>query len=213
MTVLDISYDCMQALGFEEFCMVTGGPHADQVRMYFGDRADYADQGPPRGIADAVYAAKSWVGEDPFAVVLGDQFWTADIGPHIQEYQKGGYDAAIWVKKLPEPWKHNVVYTNQDGTLREIIEKPHEIVDSGYAKEPGLTMLGIHLFQQSIFGVIEHQQIGHHKQEKNLAQTFTDLLGKNGRIKVFSLEREWVDCGTFANLDMASEIYRNVGRI
>ena len=68
--------------GVTRVCVVIGPEH-DAVRRYYESLAltrlsiDFAVQAQPRGTADAVLAAETWTGSDPFLVLNADNYYPA----------------------------------------------------------------------------------------------------------------------------------------
>jgi dTDP-glucose pyrophosphorylase len=77
---LDYVISALADAGFTEACIVIGPEHG-KVRQHYDSiaprriRVTYAIQPEPRGTADAVLAAESVVGDEPFAVLNSDNYY------------------------------------------------------------------------------------------------------------------------------------------
>lgn len=96
-------------------------------------KVKFAVQESQRGTADAVLVARDFVGDEPFAVLFGDDYMYNDgrpvIGQLIDAYEQTG-KTVIGVKKVPHkdvPKYASVEYSEQVGRLykmTQVTEKP-----------------------------------------------------------------------------------------
>ncbi|MCT0151323.1 UTP--glucose-1-phosphate uridylyltransferase GalU [Fructilactobacillus fructivorans] len=121
-------------------------------------------QSYPRGLGDAVLTAKSFIGNDPFVVMLGDDLME-DTTPLTKQlmnsYEKTGA-STLAVMKVPhkETSKYGVidpVSEVSDGlyNVRNFVEKP----DPKDAPSD-LAIIGRYLLTPQIFDVLEHTKPG-----------------------------------------------------
>ncbi len=122
--------------GFREACLVIGPEHR-AIRDYYAKLAasritvTFAEQGEPRGTADAVLAAEHFVGDDRFVVVNGDNFYTAATlqtlravpGTAVVGYHRGGL---LEMGNVPADRVRAfaLIDAGPDGRVRDIVEKP-----------------------------------------------------------------------------------------
>lgn len=143
------------------------GDHAKLSRVVeSSDLADihYVRQGEPKGLGHAVYRAKSYVGESPFAVLLGDDL-IDDRDPLLSEmlaeHERTGAAIVALLEVDPE---HIHMYgvaatepTDNDDVVKVtgLVEKP--------AKEDApsnLAVIGRYVLPASIFDILEHTEPG-----------------------------------------------------
>lgn len=81
---LDYVLSAAAEAGYRRVCLVVGPQH-DELRDYYGRRlqpkritVEFAVQEEPKGTADAVAAAESFAGGDPFAVINSDNYYPAE---------------------------------------------------------------------------------------------------------------------------------------
>lgn len=87
---------------------------------FFGRRIVYA-QGSLRGTAYSFLAAKAHLKEGRFLFLYGDELPTSrDVAACL------AHPASILCWEAPDPWNHGVAVLNQDGTIREMVEKPEQ---------------------------------------------------------------------------------------
>lgn len=79
---LDYVLSALADAGFTEACLVIGPEHA-KVRRHYAEvapkriRVSYVLQEKPQGTADAVLAAESFAGDEPFVVLNSDNYYPA----------------------------------------------------------------------------------------------------------------------------------------
>ncbi len=84
---------------------------ADQIRA-IADMANivYIRQKEPKGLGHAILSAKPFVGEEPFAVLLGDDLITDDVKPAIGELIDAFYETnggtILGCKRVPKELLH-----------------------------------------------------------------------------------------------------------
>lgn len=127
----------------------------------------YVRQKEPKGLGNAVLYAKSFVGNDPFAVLLGDDLITFDEKPAIGElmdaYYKTNGGTVLGCKRVPKELlkKYGVVKpkNGQNGTLFEVndmVEKPQ---DPSLAPSD-VAVLGRYVLPPEIFSILEKTKPG-----------------------------------------------------
>jgi glucose-1-phosphate thymidylyltransferase len=149
--VLAYILDDLVALGVREVVFVVGYLR-DTVEAWI--EAEYPDltahyvlQEVQDGTAGAIALSEPYVDEDVMiifadAVLEVDYELTATLG---QEY-----DAVIWAKEVEDYQRYGVIVTNDDGTMKTIVEKPSEPVSRlaniglYYVRNHELLFEGIH---------------------------------------------------------------------
>jgi UTP--glucose-1-phosphate uridylyltransferase len=126
-------------------------------------KVHFVRQGQPRGLGHAVHIAKEHVGDNPFAVLLGDDL--IDARDHLLEQmlaareQHGG--SVVALMEVPRESVHLygcAAVSDRDGDIVRVtglVEKPDE------ADAPSnLAVIGRYVLDPSVFGVLEHTQPG-----------------------------------------------------
>ena len=92
----------------------------------WGCSFSYAEQPEPRGLADAFLIGADFIGEDPVALILGDNiFYGAGLGEQLQRYTRpdGAVVFGLWV---PDPERYGVLEFGPDSSVVAIHEKPEQ---------------------------------------------------------------------------------------
>ena len=159
----------------------------------FGVNITHAVQPSPDGLAQAFILGEEHVGNEPVALVLGDNiFYGPGLGSQLQRFHDvdGG---AIFGYRVADPTSYGVVEFDEEGRAISLEEKP-EKPRSNYAV-PGLYFYSNDVVEMS-------------KQLKPSARGELEITDINrqyleqGRLRVDVLPRgtAWLDTGTFDSL-------------
>lgn len=153
------------------------------IRTHFGDGADgvsfyYTFQDEQRGLADAIYCAREFAADEPFAVVLGDSViytdrWPIPFRRLLDIYEQTDAQGVILVQKTPreEVGRYGIVEpvgeAGESFRINGLVEKPRpEDAPSNYA------IAGRYAFDPHIFDCIRRTPIG-----ANGEYQITDSIG------------------------------------
>lgn len=123
----------------------------------------YIRQKEPKGLGHAVWCARNFIGDEPFAVLLGDDIVQAEtpcLKQLIQEYNRT-LSSVIGVKRVPESDTHRygiidpIESYDRCFQVRNFVEKPRP----GTAPS-NLAIIGRYIFTPEIFLFLEKQEIG-----------------------------------------------------
>ncbi len=220
-----------QAAGIEEFIFVTGRgktviqDHFDlsyelnaelekqnndhQIKdldriVFAPGKICYIRQQMPLGLGHAIWCARNFVGNEPFAVLLADDLILSDtpcLSQMVQSYQPGNSMAAI--QTVPESDVENygvIAPGTQKGPLIQatsIVEKP-----SPDQAPSNKAVIGRYILDSSIFALLETLQSG-----KNGEIQLTDALElslKTTPLYGYEFEGTRYDCGSKIGLLEAS---------
>jgi len=127
----------------------------------------YVRQKTPLGLGHAILCARSFVGNEPFAVLLGDDIIQAEVPVTLQLKAQYENDTKVLVGVQPVPSadvsKYGIVDPiSTDGqagrsmSLRNVVEKPK----AGFAPS-NFAVLGRYILPPSIFDALEQTPVGH----------------------------------------------------
>ncbi len=115
----------------------------------------YIRQGEPKGSGHAINLAKSFIGDEPFAVMYGDDLMKSEV-PVLRQlidiYEKRDCNV-IGVQEVDPSivYKYGIIeYDNEDGKIKNIIEKPN--VEDAPSNHAGL---GRYIVKPEIFKELE----------------------------------------------------------
>ena len=127
----------------------------------------YIRQREPLGLGHAIWCARKFIGNEPFAVLLGDDIVVSErpcLGQLIDTYETYG-TAVVGVQQVPDEEVHRYgiiqpkVNSNQAASniieVDRLVEKPkREVAPSNYA------IMGRYILHPEIFEILEHQNPG-----------------------------------------------------
>lgn len=131
--------------------------HSSEINLH------YIRQKEPKGLGHAVWCARKFIGDEPFAVLLGDDIVEAEtpcVKQLINEYEKTG-SSVIGVQTVADDQTHRygiIDPLEKDGNLHKVnrfVEKP----EKGTAPS-NLAIMGRYLLTPEIFDLLENQETG-----------------------------------------------------
>lgn len=135
----------------------------EKVRQSSKVDIHYIRQKEPKGLGHAVWCARKFIGDEPFAVLLGDDIVQADkpcLKQLMDEYGKTGA-SIIGVQPVPEEETHRygiiepLEQTGRRYEVKNFVEKPAR----GTAPS-NLAIMGRYILTPEIFRFLEEQKIG-----------------------------------------------------
>ncbi|MET3939714.1 glucose-1-phosphate thymidylyltransferase [Paenibacillus sp. PvP094] len=198
-------YKLKQA-GIHDILIVTGKEHMGDVVNLLGSGSamgvtfTYKVQEEAGGIAQALNLAEQYVGEDRVVVVLGDNVFSEDITPFVDNYLSQGGGAKILIQEVSDPQRFGVPEIEGKQIL-SIEEKP---------KNPKSTfaVTGIYMFDSEVFKIIKTL-----KPSARGELEITDVNNayiERGDLTYDILKGWWTDAGTHASLARANELARDI---
>lgn len=141
----------------------------------------YIRQKEPKGLGHAIWCARKFIGNEPFAVLLGDDIVESDR-PCLKQMMDvyDTYQSAV-VGVQPIPWDEVDRYGIVDGQQKaDRIYETTRLVEKPAQKDApsNLAIMGRYILPASIFAMLESQQAG-----KNGEIQLTDALATLARIE------------------------------
>ncbi|MET3545950.1 MULTISPECIES: UTP--glucose-1-phosphate uridylyltransferase GalU [Paenibacillus] len=171
----------------------------EMVRRSSAVEIHYIRQKEAKGLGHAIWCARNFIGDEPFAVLLGDDIVRAEapcIGQLVRQYEKHGC-SVVGVGQVPS--EHTSRYGIIDPSaihdtdkrtfeLRRVVEKPAP----GEAPS-NLAIMGRYVLTPEIFSLLEHQEAGY-GGEIQLTDAIQQLIVKH-RCLAYEFEGERFDVG------------------
>ncbi|GAA0436601.1 UTP--glucose-1-phosphate uridylyltransferase GalU [Lentibacillus halophilus] len=135
----------------------------EQIRKSANVDIHYIRQKEPKGLGHAIWCARKFIGDEPFAVLLGDdiiQNETPGLKQMMTQYDQAG-SSIIGVKNVPDDETHRygiIDPTKEIGQLHQVnrlVEKPQQ----GTAPS-NMAIIGRYILTPDIFDCLEKQTIG-----------------------------------------------------
>lgn len=175
----------------------------------------YVRQKTPLGLGHAILCAKSFIGDEPFAVLLGDDIIQAEkpvTKQLIEQYSNAG-SVLLGVQRVPQDdvSKYGIIQLDSANPaagatcmpIRDVIEKPNAT-----EAPSNLAVLGRYILPPCIFEILEKIPLGH-GGELQLTDAIQRLAWE-GTVEAFQFEGVRHDIGNLegwlsANISFAME--------
>ncbi|MFG3345347.1 glucose-1-phosphate thymidylyltransferase RfbA [Streptomyces sp. NPDC048018] len=195
--------------GIKEILIITGPEERPQFERLLGDGSDFgldiqfATQEHPNGIAEAFVIGEEFIGDEPVALILGDNiFHGVGLGRQLARYRQpeGG---VVFAHAVSDPTAYGVVDFDENGVARSIEEKPKN-PKSRYA------VPGLYFYDSRVVEIAKGLKPSG-RGELEITDVNKHYLDR-GELQVSVLDRGtvWLDTGTFQSLVQASEYVRVV---
>ncbi|HEV2086758.1 MAG TPA: glucose-1-phosphate thymidylyltransferase RfbA [Cryptosporangiaceae bacterium] len=193
--------------GIREILVITTPDDQPQFQRLLGDGTDlglelrYTAQPSPDGIAQAFLLGADFIGDEPVALILGDNiFHGAGLGRQLADHT-GLVGGRIFAYPVSDPESYGVVEFDAGGTVLSIEEKP-EKPRSRYV------VPGLYFYDNQVVEITRGLRPSARGELEITAVNQAYLTA--GRLQVTVLDRgtAWLDTGTFASLVQAAEFVR-----
>ncbi|MEE6451107.1 UTP--glucose-1-phosphate uridylyltransferase GalU [Gottfriedia acidiceleris] len=154
----DYSYELEQnLLEKEKYALL------EQVKAPSNIDIHYIRQKEPKGLGHAVWCARNFIGNEPFAVLLGDDIVEAKTPglKQLMDQYDNTYSSVIGVQTVPEEETHRY------GIVEPIMQEGRRYEVKNFVEKPApgtapsnLAIMGRYVFTPEIFMYLEEQNIG-----------------------------------------------------
>lgn len=183
----------LKEMGCEEVMVVVGGRSVGDILELLHDGSDlglsltYRYQQGALGIAHAIGLARKFAGDDPIAIILGDNILRGSLREFAERFVAGDAGAGAVLKEVPDPERFGVAEFDASGRVVGFEEKPAN-------PKSNFIPIGVYLFRPTVFDIIDGltpsargefeitDLLNHYLREESLIHT------------VF--EGDWQDAGT-----------------
>ncbi len=195
--------------GISEILVITTPHESEGFRRLLGDGSRfgislrYAEQPSPEGLAQAFTIGADFIGEEPVALVLGDNiFYGPGFGRKLARFGaiEGATVFAYWVS---EPTAYGVVEFDESGRAISLEEKPDR-------PRSNFAVPGLYFYDRDVVEIARDLKPSA-RGEYEITDVNRHYLHRD-RLHVEVLERgtAWLDTGTFDSLNDASNFIRTV---
>ena len=199
----------LRRAGVTEIGLVTSPEHMGDVVNLLGSGSrlgvdlTYRVQDEPGGIAQALGLCESFVGNEPFVVVLGDNILGQDIRDDVAVFEKQarhGNGARVLLKEVHDPERYGV--PEFDGhRISRVIEKPVNPPSS-------YSVIGIYFYDPSVFDYI--RTLTPSQRGELEISDVSNRYAEKGQLTHGVLSSWWGDAGTFEGLEEANRLARDL---
>ena len=195
--VLFRAIEALRDAGIDEIGIVVGDTAAE-VRNAVGDgrrwnvKVTYIPQEAPLGLAHAVKISRDFIGDDKFALFLGDNCIEGGISRLISDFANSDWNAQIVLKQVANPQQYGVAELHPDGTIERLTEKPRE-------PRSDLALVGIYMFDQHIWEAVEVIKPSW-RGELEITDSIQWLVDHGYKVYPYVHDGWWIDTGKRADM-------------
>ena len=189
--------ETLREMGVTEAMIVVGGRSVGDIMELLHDGSDfgmeltYRYQRGALGIAHALGLARSFAGNDPLAVVLGDNVLHGSLRAFADEFVASDAEAGAVLKAVPDPERFGVAELDAEGGVIGFEEKP------AHPKSDQIP-IGVYLFRPSVFDVLSTLRPSA-RGEFEITEVLNEFI-RRGRLVSHTFAGEWQDAGTVESL-------------
>lgn len=190
--------------GIKDILIISTPQDLPQFRKLFGDGShlglnfSYAEQPLPNGLAQAFVIGADFIGNDPCALVLGDNiFYGMGLGKTLEKNANpdGGI---VYAYQVSDPERYGVVAFDKDMKAISIEEKPSQ-------PKSKFAVPGLYFYDNEVVEIAKNIKPSP-RGEYEITDVNLEYL-RRGKLSVSVLDRgtAWLDTGTFDSLMQASQ--------
>jgi UTP--glucose-1-phosphate uridylyltransferase len=183
--MLQLVFEHLYDAGFRKFCFIVGrgkraiedhfnrdpsfvsylvnkGKHeyAEELKAFYRKVEDstivFVNQPEPKGFGDAIYRAKTFIGDKPFLVHAGDDIILSEGNSHcrrlIKVFEEMNADATFLVERVSNPQRYGVITGIE---IRPRIYKVTNIFEKPKIPPSNIATVATYVFNEKIFEAIK----------------------------------------------------------
>jgi glucose-1-phosphate thymidylyltransferase len=201
-TLIGYAIDVLKGAGLRDIGIVVNDldspiPQALGKGESLGVNLEYIVQEQQLGLAHAVSLCRSFVGDEPFCVFLGDNIFQDKMGPLFSEFVASNAESAIALGEVTDPTRFGIAELNNDQIVG-VEEKPKN-------PKSNLAISGVYLFRSSIFDAISRIKPSN-RNELEITDAIQRLIDDGTRVRPYILKGWWIDAGKPDAIILANQL-------
>ena len=177
--------------GIKDIGIIVGDTYEDiEAEIGSGDRwgvdINYIHQSSPLGLAHAVKIAGSYIQDNDFLMILGDNLLEMELHSVIDFFYSSRSNACILLHRVPNPSEYGIAEI--DGTtIKRLVEKPKQYIGD-------LAVIGVYVFDKTIFPAIEEIR-----------------PSERGELEITDAVQRLIECGAKVSYQLTSGWWKDTG--
>jgi UDP-N-acetylglucosamine diphosphorylase / glucose-1-phosphate thymidylyltransferase / UDP-N-acetylgalactosamine diphosphorylase / glucosamine-1-phosphate N-acetyltransferase / galactosamine-1-phosphate N-acetyltransferase len=203
--IIEYVIEAMKTVGVTDITIVVGWrKHAILDYLGSGERLGvkltYVVQDNRTGLAKAVQTAEHVIGDEPFLVILGDDFFYPQtfLKDILAFHKTKKADATIGVAVIEDTTRHGIIKPGPENRILDMVEKPQP-----KDAPSNLGIIGVYIFSPSIFDAIKKIKPGVNN-EYQLTDAIKMMIDTGHHVYYTKIKGTHIDIGTMADLKKAN---------
>ena len=193
--------------GIREILVITTVEDQKSFKTLLGDgrslgiNLHYESQEKPEGLAQAFIIGEKFIGEDAVALILGDNiFHGSGLSSNLSK-STNSVGALIFGYEVADPQRYGVAEIDAQGKVISIEEKPE-------TPKSTLAIPGLYFFDNTVSAKAGKVQKSNRGELEITSVLDMYRMEDNLNLEVLPRGTAWLDCGTVASLNDASNYIR-----
>jgi glucose-1-phosphate thymidylyltransferase len=196
--------------GIRDILIISTPQDLPRFEQLLGDGSDwginlqYAVQPSPDGLAQAFIIGKEFIGNDPSALVLGDNiFYGQDLPKQLAHALNKTEGATVFAYHVADPERYGVVSFDKQGRAQTLEEKPTE-PKSNYA------VTGLYFYDNEVIDIVANLKPSP-RGELEITDVNRIYLERNQlSVEIMGRGYAWLDTGTHESMIEASNFIETI---
>lgn len=158
----------------------------------FGLGITYIQQAQPRGLAHCVLIAGEFLGDDDFAMYLGDNLFAEGIGAAAAAFRSARPAAQLVLMKVSDPSAYGIAEVDSAGQVTRLEEKP-------FRPRSELAVTGVYFFSAAIHAAVRAIRPSW-RNELEITDAVQWLVEQGADVRAHVYTGYWKDTGNVRDL-------------
>lgn len=196
--------------GIRDILIISTPQDTPRFQQLLGDGSDwglnlqYAVQPSPDGLAQAFIIGKDFIGNNPSALVLGDNiFYGHDLNKQLEEATQRQEGATVFAYHVNDPERYGVVDFNKQGRATSLEEKPAQ-PKSNYA------VTGLYFYDNQVCKLAANLRPSPRGELEITDLNRIYLEREQLNVEIMGRGYAWLDTGTHESLIEASNFIQTI---